>query len=101
MLLGSLLVLPVQVSLLTGKTGLDISVLQEVLCWQVHEEHDRSVLIWNSLLAHAVQTRSRIKEVSVFTHFEACKVLFDKHRDFFLQCLHQKLSPFETRGHRI
>lgn len=35
------------------------------------------------------------------TPSEACKLLFDKKRDFFLQCFQQKLDLFETRGPRI
>ena len=105
MLLGSLSVLPVQVRLLTGKTGPGILVLQEAVCWQVRGKLFRRALIWNSLLAHqlpfAFQKRNRRKEVSVSIPSEACKVLFDKQRDFFLQCFQQKLNPFETRGHRI
>lgn len=37
--------------------------------------------------------------LSVHIRWKFTKVLFDKHRDF-LQCFYQKLSPFQTRGHR-
>lgn len=103
--LGSLSLFPVQVRLLRGKAGLGILVFQEAVCWEVHGKPVRRALIWSSLLAHqlpfALQKRNRKKKVSVFTPSEVRKLLFDKQRDFFLQCFQQKSNPSEARGHRI